>query len=173
MEAEYHFPDDLPESDLDEQIRDRIVQRIRQRFSGTRLEYLVAEILSASGYHAIQTRLGPDGGVDVVAGMGDMGVGEPRLCVQVKSGVSPIRLRDYDRLRGNIENFGAQYGLMVSLADFTDAVLKENERSFFNIRLWGPDELVERLLETYDSLPGEIRADIPLQNRHVLVESED
>ena len=168
-----YIPDDVPESDLDEQIEDRIVQRIRQRFAGTRLEYLVAEILKASGYHAAQTRLGPDGGIDVVAGMGEMGFGEPRLCVQVKSGSSPVGLPDYDRLRGNIQNFGAQYGLLVSLSDFTSVVRKENERSFFEIRLWGPHELVENLLEAYDSLPAEIRADVPLQNRRVLVESED
>ncbi len=173
-EDEIYIPDDdMPESDLDEQIEDRIVQRIRQRFFGTRLEYLVAEILKASGYHAIQTRLGPDGGIDVVAGMGEMGLGEPRLCVQVKSGGAPVGLPDYNRLQGNIRGFGAQYGLLVSLSDFTSVVRKENERSFFEIRLWGPHELVAKLLETYDSLPVEVRADIPLQNRRVLVESED
>ena len=176
IESESEFPisdDSEPASDLDEQIEDRIVRRIRQRFSGTRLEYLVAEILRASGYHAIQTKPGPDGGIDVLAGKGDMGFGEPRLCVQVKSGRDPVRIPDYNRLQGNIQNFGAQYGLFVSLSDFTDPVRKENERSFFDIRLWGPHELVGRLLETYDSLPVEIRADVPLQNRRVLVESED
>ena len=59
--------------DLEEQIHDRIIDRLRQRFSGTRLEYLVAEILRASGYRALETRQGPDGGIDVVAGQGDMG----------------------------------------------------------------------------------------------------
>ena len=173
-ESESRVPDDAePEIDLDEQIEDRIVQRIRQRFSGTRLEYLVTEILRASGYHAVQTRLGPDGGIDVVAGTGEMGFGEPRLCVQVKSGGAPVGLPDYNRLQGNIRGFGAQYGLLVSLSDFTSVVRKENERSFFEIRLWGSHELVENLLETYDSLPVEIRSDIPLQNRRVLVESED
>ena len=173
-EEDIYIPDDdTPESDLDEQIEDRIVQRIRQRFFGTRLEYLIAEFLKASGYHAVQTRLGPDGGIDVVAGRGEMGFGEPRLCVQVKSGGTPVGLPDYNRLQGNIRGFGAQYGLLVSLSDFTSVVRKENERSFFEIRLWGPHELVENLLETYDSLPVEIRADIPLQNRRVLVESED
>ena len=169
----YISDDEAPESDLDEQIEDRIVQRIRQRFSGTRLEYLVAEILKASGYNAVQARLGPDGGIDVVAGMGEMGFGEPRLCVQVKSGGTPVGLPDYNRLQGNIRGFGAQYGLLVSLSDFTSVVRKENERSFFEIRLWGAGELVENLLKTYDSLPAEIQADVPLENRRVLVESED
>ena len=165
--------DGSPAIDLEEQIQDRIVQRIRQEFSGTRLEYLVAAVLRSSGYEALETRSGPDGGVDVLAGRGDMGFGEPRLCVQVKSGKAPIGLPEYNRLQGNIQGFGAQHGLLISLSDFTSVVRKENERSLFQIRLWGPHELVDTLLETYDSLPADIRAEIPLQSRRVLVESED
>ena len=173
-EAKSYVPDDeTPEIDLDDQIRDRIVQMIRLKFPGTGLERLVAHILRASGYNAVETRRGPDGGIDVLAGMGDMGFGEPRLCVQVKSGIAPVGIADYNRLQGNIHGFGAQYGLLVSLGDFTSAVKRENERSFFQIRLWGPYELVDRLLETYDSLPEEIRADIPLQTRRVPVESQE
>ena len=158
--------------DLEEQIIDRIIERIRQRFSGTRLEYLVAEILRASGYRALETRQGPDGGIDVVAGQGDMGFGHPRLCVQVKSGRNAVDLADYNRLQGNIGSFGADHGLLVSLGDFTRPVRNENERSFFQIRLWGPNDLVEKLLETYDDLPDDIRSEIPLRNRRILIETE-
>lgn len=164
--------DDELKVDLEEQINDRIIDRIRQRFSGTRLEYLVAEILRASGYHALETRRGPDGGIDVVAGQGDMGFGQPRLCVQVKSGRSPVDLPDYNRLQGSIGSFGAEHGLLVSLGDFTRPVRNENERSFFQIRLWGPNDLVDKLLETYDELPADIRSEIPLRNRRILVETE-
>ena len=162
---------DTVDVDFDEQIKDRIVAMIRRKFSGAGLERLVAAILRASGYSAVETRRGPDGGIDVLAGMGDMGFGEPRLCVQVKSGASPIGIADYNRLQGNIHGFGAQYGLLVSMGDFTRDVKRENERSFFQIRLWGPYELVDRLLESYDSLPAEIRAEIPLQTRRIPVES--
>ena len=158
--------------DLDEYIADRIVERIRQKFSGHRLEYLVARILDAEGFTALQTRPGPDGGVDVVAGKGDMGFGEPRLCVQVKSSRSPVDLPDYNRLQGNVQGFGADHGLLVGLGDFTSAVRNENERSFFQIRLWGPYELAQRVIDNYDDLPLDIRTDIPLQNRRVLVESD-
>ena len=159
--------------DLEEQINDRILERIRQRYSGTRLEHLVAEILKASGYHAIVTRPGPDGGIDVVAGQGDMGFSHPRLCVQVKSGRTPVDISDYNRLQGNIGSYGADHGLLVSLGDFTRAVRIENERSFFQIRLWGPHELVERLLDTYDGLPEDIRSEIPIRTRGILIETEE
>lgn len=165
--------DEVPDLDLDEYIADRIVERMRQKFSGHRLEYVVASILKAEGYTVLQTRPGPDGGIDVVAGKGDMGFGEPRLCVQVKSGRSSVDLPEYNRLQGNVRSFGADHGLLVSLGDFTRTVRNENERSFFEIRLWGPHELAQRLLDTYDDLPLDIRTEIPLQNRRVLVESED
>ncbi len=158
--------------DLEEQISDRILDRIRQMYSGVKLEYLVASILRASGYHALETRRGPDGGIDVVAGQGDMGFSQPRLCVQVKSGRSAVGLPEYNQLRGNIDAFGADHGLLVSLGDFTRPVRDANEQSFFQIRLWGPSDLVDKLLETYDDLPDDIQKDIPLRNRRILVETE-
>lgn len=164
---------DLPDTDLDEQIKDRIAVMIKRKFSGVGLERLVAAILRASGYNAVETRRGPDGGIDVLAGRGDMGFGEPRLAVQVKSGASPVGIVDYNRLQGNIQGFGAQHGLLVSLGDFTRDVKRENERSYFQIRLWGPYELVDRLLDSYDSLPEEIRVEIPLQTRRIPVEIQD
>ncbi|MDE2958695.1 MAG: restriction endonuclease [Chloroflexota bacterium] len=160
-------PDEPPEPavevDMDEYVLDFIAQCIRRKFSGTRLEYLVAKILEAEGYTTLQTRQGPDGGVDVMAGGGRLGFGEPRLCVQVKSGRLPIDLSDYNRLQASVRNFGADHGLLVSLGDFTRSVRNENERSFFEIRLWGSGELAQRVRESYDSLPVDVQMDIPLE----------
>ena len=165
--------DDLPRQvDLEGLIADQIVDRIRRRFSGGRLAYLVASILRASGYYAAETGQESDGGVDVVAGRGDMGFGHPRLCVQVKAGPSPADIGDYEQLQGGIRNYGADHGLLVSLEGFTAEVRNENVRSFFQIRLWGPDELVNRLLETYDHLPEDIRSEILLKSRGILIDAE-
>ena len=160
------------EIDIDREIRDRIVARLRRKFAGEQLEHLVASILEVSGYYVLKTQKGADGGVDVVAGKGDMGFGEPRLCVQVKGRTSPVDLAEYDRLRGNITGFGARHGLLVSLGGFTKPVRDRNAESFFEIRLWGPDELVQRLLETYEALPRDIQADVPLRDRKILDERD-
>ena len=159
--------------DWDEVIADYVASRIRQKFTGHRLEYLVEQILKAQGYTTLQTRRGADGGIDIVAGKGKMGFEEPRLCVQVKSGVSPVDLPDYNRLQGNVNSFGAHRGLLVSLSDFTRAVLNENERSFFQIRLWDSRQLTRNLLETYGELPADIRSDIPLVDRKVPPGTDD
>ena len=165
--------DPAEETDLDQEIKDRIVSRFRRHYAGGQLEHLVASILKASGYHVLRTPEGPDGGIDVLAGKGDLGFGEPRLCVQVKGRTSPVNLQEYSSLRGNINSFGADYGLLVSLGGFTKPVRERNEQqSFFVIRLWGPDDLAQRLLENYDALPQDIRADfradIPLEIARVL-----
>ena len=110
------------ELDLDQEIKDRIVARLKRKFAGLRLEHLVASILRASDYEAVETATGPDGGVDIVAGRGELGFGQPRLCVQVKARRGPVGLPEYDRLLGNLGTFSAEHGLLVSLGGFTKPV---------------------------------------------------
>lgn len=165
------IPDDdsiNEEIDIDREIKDRIIARLRQKYAGSRLEYLVSSILKVSGYTVLQTQAGADGGIDVLAGKGELGFGPPRLCVQVKGRVSPVDLAEYDRLRGNIATFRAEHGLLVSLGGFTKPVHDRNEQQFFEIRLWGPEELADRLLECHDSLPPDIRAEFPLYTIRIL-----
>ena len=169
------IPDDdgiNEEIDIDREIKDRIIARLRQKYAGSRLEYLVSSILDVSGYTVLQTRAGADGGIDILAGKGELGFGQPRLCVQVKGRTSPVDLAEYDRLRGNIATFRAEHGLLVSLGGFTKPVHDRNEQQFFEIRLWGPEKLADRLLECYDSLPPDIRAEIPLDTVRILRETD-
>ena len=165
------------EINLDQVIKERIVARFRRQYAGKELAYPVASILRAYGYHVLQTREGPDGGIDVRAGKGDLGFGKPRLCVQVKGRTTPVNLNEYSSLRGNITAFGAGHGPLVSLGGFTKPVHDRNEQqSFLAIRLWGPEDLAQRLLEKYDSLPQDIRADfrdaIPLDTVQALQRGE-
>lgn len=163
-----------PNSRLDGDSRDRIVQKLK-KLSKSQLSNLVASILRASGYYATETNVSSGSGVDILAGAGGLGFGKPHLCVQVRhlTHSVPMELREYKQFRKCVVDVGAQYGLLVSLTDFACDIRKKNERSFFQIRLWGPYELVDRLLENYDSLPEDIRADIPLQTRRVPIESDE
>ncbi len=148
------------------------VARIR-RLGAATVEVLVAEVLRASGYVVSSPqRYGEDGAIDFLAGKGDLGFDQPRLRVMVKARTRALEDGEYNKFRQDVESDrqGATHGLLVSLAGFVETVHKENARSFYRIRLWGPDELARRLLETYDALPPDIRAEIPLENRKVLVE---
>lgn len=44
------------------------------------------------------------------------------------------------------------------------SVLAEARRLFFEIRLWDADNLVDAVLESYDRLPEDIQAELPLKH---------
>ena len=71
--------------DLSQLAHDQIVAHIQARFSGHALAALVNAVLRAEGWLTKPSPPGADGGVDILAGRGSLGLDEPRLCVQVKS----------------------------------------------------------------------------------------
>ena len=67
-------------------------------------------ILTAEGFQCQQAPPGPDGGIDITAGRGPLGLDSPRLLVQVKSGAqigSPV----VTQLHGVMTTHGAEQGL--------------------------------------------------------------
>ncbi|MDP9107246.1 MAG: restriction endonuclease [Candidatus Eremiobacteraeota bacterium] len=149
--------------DLERRGRDLIVSMIDQQFKAHDLERLVEAILVADGFHVNRTRAGADGGVDLLAGRGELGFDAPRVCVQVKSGKSAEDVKSVRELQGALKNFGADQGLFISWGGYTNTVYAEARRSFFQIRLWTADHLVDALLRVYDRLSAEMRAEIPLK----------
>lgn len=168
LEAE-DASDERVEANLEEIALDQIQRFITQRFKGHRLTDLVAAVLTAQGFKVRVAPEGPDGGVDILAGSGQLGFDEPRIAVQVKSGDAPVDVKAVRELQGAIKSFQASQGLFVSWGGFKSSVNKEVARLFFEIRLWGPDELMREVLQHYDSLPDELQAELPLKRIWVLV----
>jgi restriction system protein len=156
-------PDEALDIDFARRARDEVVSMIRQKFRGHDLERLVEAVLLAQGFRVSRTRRGADGGVDLLAGKGIYGFDHPRICVQVKSGKQPEDVKPIRELQGALKNFGADQALFVSWSGYTDAVYAESRRSFFQVRLWDADELVDAVLENYDQLGADIRAELPLK----------
>lgn len=156
--------DEVPEnSDIEELAHDSIAQLISARFKGHGLTRLVEAILIAQGYTTYLSPEGADGGADILAGAGPLGFGMPRLCVEVKSGDTPIDRPTVDKLLGAVTKFGAQEGLFVSWSGFKSNVHKELAASFFRVRLWSQKELLEALFANYDRLDADIKAELPLK----------
>jgi restriction system protein len=76
--------------DLEQFAKDNIAKLITQRFKGHGLARLVNALLRVQGYSTHLSPEGSDKGIDILAAPGPMGFGTPRLCVQVKSGDSPV-----------------------------------------------------------------------------------
>lgn len=151
------------EFDLEETGRDKITRHITAKFKGHGMARLVDGILKAQGYTTHMSPPGPDKGVDILASQGPLGFSSPRICVQVKSGSDPVDRPTLDQLVGTMQNFQAEQGLLVSWGGFKISVDKEKPSQFFRVRLWDRDDLIDQLIEHYDKLDDEIRADLPLK----------
>ena len=46
-------------------------------------------------------------------------------------------------------------------------------RSFFSLRLWDQDKIVEELLENYEKLDDSLKAEIPLKKIWTFIEEDD
>lgn len=149
--------------DLEQTAMDQISRLILAKFKGDGLEKLVKAILEAQGFTVHHPSKGADHGVDLLAAPGTLGFGQPRLCVQVKSQDSPVERVVLDQLIGNMQNFHAEQGLLVSWGGFKQTIEKERASQFFRVRLWSRNDLIENLLAAYDNLDEEIRSELPLK----------
>jgi restriction system protein len=158
------------ELDLEQFAADQVAKYISRKFRGHELARLVAAILAAEGYQVQVARPGADGGVDIIAGTGPMGFGDPRIAVQVKSGDTPSDVSVLRELQGVMPRFGAQHGLIVSWPGFKESVIREARQLFFEVRLWDAGDLVTALQNVYSKLPEDLQAELPLKRIWLLVE---
>lgn len=153
---------------------DQIVAHIQSRFHGHALAKLVNAVLVADGWSTKVSPPGPDGGVDIFAGRGPFGLDAPRLCVQVKSQNSPADVTVYRTLQSAMQRYKAEQGLLVCWGGYNKSVMNESKQGHFTVRLWNSADLVEAVCRTYEKLPAEIQAELPLKRVWMLVqEAED
>lgn len=164
--------EDAVEHDLALAAHDQIVAHIQSRFKQHALAQLVDAVLVADGWTTKLSPPGPDGGVDILAGRGPFGLDAPRLCVQVKSQNSPADVTVYRTLQGSMQSFKAEQGLLVCWGGFNKVVLSEAKQGHFTVRLWDSRDLVEAIYRTYEKLPAEIQAELPLKRVWMLVQEE-
>jgi restriction system protein len=157
---------------LEETARDEILKFIQAKFKRHDLARLVDAVLKAQGYKTEVSSPGPDGGVDILAGSGSLGFDQPRLCVQVKSGSSAEGQKTFNELLGVVSKFASQQGLLVSWGGFTNPVKLDARKDFFKIRLWDQGDLVDAVLQNYELLDDEIKAELPLKRMWMLVTDE-
>jgi restriction system protein len=159
--------------DWEQQARDEIHKLLQQRFKGHDLETLIGAILGAQGYTTHRSPIGADKGIDILAARGPLGFENPRLAVQIKSEATPIGRQVLDQLIGAMQNFGADFGLLVSWSGFKDTVTREVAAQFFRVRLWTAEDVVRELLDVYEKLPESLRAEIPLKRIWVVADTDD
>lgn len=167
--AEVTDPDPTPSL---EAIRDQIRTHLVENFAGHKLTVLVADILEALGFYCEVSPPGPDGGVDILAGRGPLGLDSPTLIVEVKSEPTALDVKVVRGLHSAMTQHRADQGLLVAWGGVTTAATREFLRDRTSFRIWDSEELLNRLFETYDHLPASTRARIPLKQAWVLDQDE-
>jgi restriction system protein len=154
-----------PEGPIDLELlaKDQIAKLIGQKFKGHDMSRLIEAILKAQGYTTFRSPEGPDKGIDILAAPGLLGFGNPRICVQVKSGDFPVDLPTLNQLIGSMQNVQADQGLLVSWGGFKTSVDKEIPTQFFRVRLWDQSNIINELLSNYDRLDEDLRAELPFK----------
>ena len=150
-------------TDIEDVANQQIVSLIKSEFAGHALADLVAEILRVEGYTTKVSPPGADGGVDILAAGGTLGLGEDRICVQVKSGDGAANHDVVLRLIGSVSNTQARTGLLVSIGGVNAVAQKELDNNFFKLRLWQMADLLKALFRAYSELSDETRAKLPLK----------
>lgn len=158
-------------NDLEEAARDQLTKLIIARFKGHGMAGLVDAVLRAQGYTTYVSPEGPDKGVDLLAAPEPIGFGQPRVCVQVKSGDSPLDRPTLDQLIGVMQNVQADHGLLVSWGGFKSSVDREKATQFFRVRLWDQGNIIDQVLANYEKLDEEIKTQLPLKRIWVVNES--
>ncbi|MGG5152526.1 restriction endonuclease [Alcaligenes aquatilis] len=172
-DAEGDTDDTGAEVDIVAYARQQVVRQIELKFKGHALTSLIAAILRAQGYTTWQSPEGADGGADILASSGDMGFGAERICVEVKSGVGTTDRPTVDKLLGAVTKFNANQGLFVAWGGFKQNVQKELASSFFKLRLWTQDDVLNALFSVYDHLDEDVKAMIPLQRTWTVVLADE
>jgi restriction system protein len=164
---------DEPEltADIEQVGLDRITARIAEDFAGHGLATLVTAILTAEGFYCEQAPPGPDGGIDITAGGGPLGLDSPRLLAQVKSG-GQIGAPIVTQLHGVMTTHGAEQGLLVAWGGLTKPARDALKNQHLRVRVWEAPQVVEAVLRNYDRLPESIRAQLPLRRVWILGDGE-
>lgn len=161
--------DDSP-VDLETFAHDRIIAIIQQEFAGHKMQELVAAVLRCQGFTCRISPEGTDGGIDILAGSGPLGMDEPRLVVQVKSEQSAVGDPVVTQLLGSVSKHSPAQGLLVAWGGVTPPARKTVLDNYFRVRVWDSAELLRQILASYPQLPEEIRADLPLKQIWIAVE---
>ena len=157
---------------LAEVAQDEIAKRLQEDFKGHELSELVEALLTAEGFKCRNSPPGADGGVDVLAGMGPLGMDSPKLVVQVKSQTGAVSDTVLQQLNGAIHRFQADQALLVTFGGVTGPARTYLETQYFNIRVWTIDDIIQSIYKHYPVLDSEMKARLPLKQIWVPIDPE-
>lgn len=138
-------------SDTGPDIERKSLLSIGARMEAYELADLVADLLRTDGYVCNIAPPGPDGGVDIYAGKGILGIGDS-LLVQVKSGGQVISSPQIQQIIGISAMCNSNATLIVSWSGFTRDGRQLISKNPFKIVGWTGEDLMRILIERKDNV---------------------
>jgi restriction system protein len=162
---------DQPPPDVEAIAREQVRQYISRTYSGHDFAALIGDVLGSQGFVVTVSPPGADQGVDIMAGSAPMGLGHPRIIVQVKKGQAGVD--EFRSLSGLVTRHDADYGLLVAWGGFKGTVRSEAKGDHFRMRLWDSEDVLSAIFDSYELLPDDVRSGLPLQRVWALVPESD
>ncbi len=122
---------------------------------------LVAALLRAMGFRAVSSDPGPDRGVDIVAHPDPLGFERPRIKAQVKHRRDSAGGPEMRSFIGTLRS--GENGLYVSTGGFTRGAEDAARSTGKPVTLLDRDDFIQLLLEHYEDLEPEYKAQVPLR----------
>lgn len=165
-------PEETTEVDIEDAARNSIRAWLLENVKGQALEELTVAILTAHGFVCSKTKVSGDGGIDVIAGRGILGLDAPRIVAQCKSEAGQVGSEVVQKLKGALQD-GADQGLLVAYGGITKQALEQINKQTFRIRVWDIENVIDQIFAVYDHLDDDMKARIPLKRVWTLVHSSD
>lgn len=161
VEVDSSAPEDEPTAErIGELTRDYILQTFETDLKGHPFAQFCGWVLEALGYTAQVSRPGADQGIDIIATEDPLGVKRPLLKVQCKSGSGAVGSPEVQALNGTLaEN---ELGLFVAIGGFTSQA-RQVASGMPKMRLLGPDDFVDLVLDHYADLADEAKEALRLR----------
>jgi restriction system protein len=154
----------LVAEEIEETTKDFILKQLAQELKGHPFADFVAQLLQAMGYRTRVSPEGPDAGVDIIAHKDELGFEPPIVKVQVKSTEGAVGDPMVSGFYGKVTH--GEYGLLITLGSFT-AQARNFERSKSNLRLIDGEELVQLVLQHYESFDSRYKGLLPLKRVYI------
>ncbi len=147
--------------------RDFVINTLHRGLGPQSFEEFVAALLRAMGYRSTATQYSGDGGVDVVAYRDPLGLEPPLIKVQCKRMVNTIGGPEVQKLVGTLAPGGGEVGMFITLGNYSSDAIRM-ERIRHDLRLVNGAQLVDLVLEHYESLDPEWKQLLPIRQVYVV-----
>ena len=163
-EEEQEIEETGQEEELLGDIQERAIEFIKDRVSRLdweEMQELVAGVLEAMGYKTRISPSGPDRGKDIVASPDGFGFESPRIVVEVKHRNTQMGANEIRSFLGGRHK--DDKGLYVSTGGFSREAYYEAERANIPCTLMNIDDLVQAIVDHYESMDIATQRLVPLR----------